>query len=80
MCIVMSEFINERFIHKSVRSYIHAVEIQTERQSTTSAALKRGGTTYMGRERESERERERMEEGKHQESYLHTHTHAEAFA
>jgi len=33
------------FIHKSIRSYLHAVEIQTGRQNTTSAVLKRGGAT-----------------------------------
>jgi len=29
--------------HKSVRSHLHVVEIQTARQNTTSAMLKRGG-------------------------------------
>lgn len=32
-------FQNERFIHKAVRSYLNAVEIQTRRQNTTNAGL-----------------------------------------
>jgi len=35
--------LEERFIHKSIRSSLHAVVIQTIRQNTTSAELKRGG-------------------------------------
>lgn len=36
----LGSFWNKRFIHKFVRSYLHAVEIQTERQKTTGTLLK----------------------------------------
>ncbi len=38
-------FLNEPFIDKYVRSYLHAVGIQSGKQKTTSAALKRGEAT-----------------------------------
>ncbi len=54
MCILMVEvqtsvdqedFLNERFIHKFIRPYIHSVQTGTGRQKTTSSVLKRGGAT-----------------------------------
>jgi len=43
MSVDRQDFKKARFIHKSLRSFFHAVEIQTETQSMSSE-LKRGGS------------------------------------